>query len=692
MATLKSFELKGNKQSFANFISNLSPCDSPFTSMIGKEVIDETQYSWQTDSLAPANNTPIEEGSQAVAQTRASTQVLTNFTSTLRTVASVSDTVKSLSLHGREKELGYQMGKAGKEILRDLEYMALHNVNGNIGSKTLASSFAGFEGLVAGLGVKDVDSGAIVHKLVEVSGVSFDKDDLFDLTMNLYLAGSKADKIMFHPRFANSFSDLISNDVESEDTYRMFDNLGTTYNAQVKTIKDPLGKIYTLIPNRYMPVDKFYFFHESDWTQTVLRAPGASKLSKNGSSEQYMIEMEVGLRHRHPYASGILAFREVTIHNSFVPTKKAFTASLQEQQDVKAAVTVDWVAEAGLDVHFHTSDPEMVMFENRTIKTDASGFANNRMQIGKKTGIAEVWTVCRGVKSEVTRIGVGAPQIVLTTSNHHPGRGDKITLTVALKKADGTATGAGHKINWYISPSSYLELDNINTITDDVGFAQTTATVLNDGETLVEASFDVVYTDTEILNYVPNVDKLEDFSLISNTIPIELFSELSVKVVDEAGDPMHNVNVTWIVSDPDLARANSVTSPTGVDGVAQQALKGLKRGTGTVHAECDGIESAKVTFHVGHSAQFDFEMGPNPGTTGEETVFHGNLKGADGHAIQDLEFVIVSDIGGMRLDVSTDEDGDYIESYTFTNNSDQEITVEIPSLGIIRKEQLTFNS
>lgn len=39
---------------------------------------------------------------------------------------------------------------------------------------------------------------------------------------------------------------------------------------------------------------------------TVLRAPSRTKLAKDGSYEKWMLEMEVGLRHRNPYASGIL--------------------------------------------------------------------------------------------------------------------------------------------------------------------------------------------------------------------------------------------------------------------------------------------------------------------------------------------------------------------------------------------------
>ncbi|MFW3388591.1 UNVERIFIED_CONTAM: DUF5309 family protein, partial [Kocuria sp. CPCC 205274] len=66
---------------------------------------------------------------------------------------------------------------------------------------------------------------------------------------------------------------------------------------------------FKLIPNRFMPADKVFIFDPSDWTQMVLRAPQRTKLAKTGSFEKWMIEMEVGLRHRNPFASGILTFK-----------------------------------------------------------------------------------------------------------------------------------------------------------------------------------------------------------------------------------------------------------------------------------------------------------------------------------------------------------------------------------------------
>lgn len=689
MATLKSFELLGNKKSFANWISNLSPCDSPFTSMIGKEAIDQTQYSWQTDALAPATIEAFEEGSQAVSQPKAATEVITNFTSILRTVASVSDTANALNLYGRQKELQYQLAKAGKEILRDLEYMNLHQVNGNAGATNRASTFAGFEGLVAGIGVSESDTGAVVHKPAYVSNNSIDKNDIFDITTNLYLTSSKADKIMFHPKYAASFSAYISNDADAPNTYRMFDELGTTFNAQVKTIKDPLGKIWTLIPNRFMPENKVYFFHESDWTQTILREPSTIKLAKKGSNQQYAVEMEVGLRHRHPYASGILELTTVVAHNTMTPSRVVFTSSVKDSQAVRSDTSIDGVGEGGHEVTFHTSNPDILDFEFESVITPSSGRAANKLLAGDKAGIVNIWSVFKGVRSKVTQITVVNPSIELVVDDADPSVNQDINLTATVKKANGTAAGNDITVKWYVETPTGLDLQSISSVTT-AGVATVKGRVLSGNQNLLQATLNGATSNKVYLNYVPAVGSLVDFILTPNTIDIGGFSDLSVKVLDETGSPMIGFNVNWMSNDLAIARPRTATSVTDDQGIARVGLQGVSKGTTSVYASVDGVESDSAVCHVGHNASLDFEMTPNPTVFGESTKFYGSIKGQDGLGIPAVEFVIRSDVGSppMRLDVTTDGDGDFSEDFTFTNNSDQEITVEIPSLNIVRKETL----
>lgn len=302
--TLISYDLNGKKLSFANWISNLSPEETPFVSMTGKENISQTLFQWQTDSLENAAANAVIEGSVAEAPVRKTTTTITNVTQILRKVIKVSDTANSLVNYGRSNELKYQLEKAGKEIKRDLEVILLSDqakVDGN--ASTIPRRTAGFQALVAGFKIPDPDTGAVVK--FAMAGETPTESEIFQMTYNLYLAGSCADVIMFHPKFADFFSSLTEL-TGGGGRVKMFDGEDTKYSKYVTELIDPLGCSYKLLPNRWMPEDAVYFFDAACWTQMVLRAPERTKLAKDGSYEKWMMEMEVGLRHKHPYASGVL--------------------------------------------------------------------------------------------------------------------------------------------------------------------------------------------------------------------------------------------------------------------------------------------------------------------------------------------------------------------------------------------------
>ena len=306
MATLQSYDLNGKKLSFANWISNLSPAETPFTSMTGKESIQNTLFQWQSDALNPVSKNAIAEGETAVeGGLPKMTTVHNNVTQILRKVVKVSDTANALANYGRGKELQYQMEKAGTEIKRDLEHAFLTQIAKVDGSNGVARETSGFRGLVAAKAAADTDTGAVVH--TETAGATLTEVDIFGLTYNLYLAGSNANIIMFHPKHASLFSALQEKGDGSRQ--RIFENT-PKFSVFVSTLVDPLGQEYKLMPNRWMPEDAIYFFTPSDWTQMVLRSPERTKLAKDGSYEKWMIEMEVGLRHRNPYASGVLEVKK----------------------------------------------------------------------------------------------------------------------------------------------------------------------------------------------------------------------------------------------------------------------------------------------------------------------------------------------------------------------------------------------
>lgn len=333
MATLVSYDLKGVKESFANWISNLSPAETPFTSMTGKEAVKNKYFQWQTDKLNAVADNAVAEGSQATEGALNATTILQNVTQILRKVVLVSDTANSLANYGRGQELAYQMDKAGKELKRDIEWALLNNgvasgadakdiTEPGIAISTGTSAIGGgtnsnpagvrrtkgFTSLVAPLGTASVeDTTAIVHTNTATVGVVTEAD-VFGVTQSLYLAGAKPTHIMFHPKYAKFFSSLKEqNKAGVAQRFRMFDGaVSTKVNAYVSEIVDPLGQSFTLLPNRWMPTDRIYIFNPADWTQMVLREPQRIALAKDGSYEKSMIEVELGLRHRNPFASGIL--------------------------------------------------------------------------------------------------------------------------------------------------------------------------------------------------------------------------------------------------------------------------------------------------------------------------------------------------------------------------------------------------
>jgi hypothetical protein len=197
------------------------------------------------------------EGSSAQSADLTPTTLVNNVTQILRKVVQVSDTANVTANYGRGKELQYQMEKKGKEIKRDLEFAFLNNVANDPGDSMTARKTAGFTGLTApifvdsGGGVPadpasvDPDTGAIVHKTVATPG-TLDEDDLFDLTYQLYLAGSNANIIMFHPSRANFFSALqersSADGAGGGNRQRIFENT-EKFAKYVSIVVDPLTKL-----------------------------------------------------------------------------------------------------------------------------------------------------------------------------------------------------------------------------------------------------------------------------------------------------------------------------------------------------------------------------------------------------------------------------------------------------------------
>lgn len=364
--TVVSYDLNGKKLSFADWVSNLSPTETPFISMTGKESVSQTLFQWQTDVLAQASDSnAVVEGAEADSNVLIPTFKHSNITQILRKVVMVSDTATKLANYGRSNETKYQLEKAGKEIKRDLEVILLSDQTRIDGDPiSIPRRTAAFRSLVAPYDLPDPTTGATVHKAMAANSPT--EAEIFDMTYNLYLSGSDADIIMFHPTFANFFSSLMEVS-PSNGRIKLFSGDDVKFNHYVTEVVDPLGRPYKLLPNRWMPKDAIYFLNAKSWTQMVLREPNRSVLAKDGSYTKWLLEMEVGLRHKHPYASGVLLTRDaapepiqvtITIDEPFtfdvsdapIDVTQYVTITPAEAAARGAVYTIDYSGTSGLSI------------------------------------------------------------------------------------------------------------------------------------------------------------------------------------------------------------------------------------------------------------------------------------------------------------------------------------------------------
>lgn len=110
------------KESFADVIYNLSPTDTPFTSMCKRESISAIEIGWFADKLADAKvQAGIPEGADAPVGEYEEVKRVMNLTQIFMKSVKVSNTAESVDFYGRKSEMAYQMTKKSQELKRDIE-------------------------------------------------------------------------------------------------------------------------------------------------------------------------------------------------------------------------------------------------------------------------------------------------------------------------------------------------------------------------------------------------------------------------------------------------------------------------------------------------------------------------------------------------------------------------------------------
>ena len=109
MAVYTSYDQVGKAEDVSDIITDITPTDTPFFSMIKSEKVNARVFEWQEDSLAAAANNAQVEGAAFSAGTLSATTMRTNNTQILSKVFEVSATADAVKTYGRAKETALKL-------------------------------------------------------------------------------------------------------------------------------------------------------------------------------------------------------------------------------------------------------------------------------------------------------------------------------------------------------------------------------------------------------------------------------------------------------------------------------------------------------------------------------------------------------------------------------------------------------
>lgn len=109
MATYTTYDQVGKKEDVSDIITDITPTDTPFFSMIRSEKVSARTFSWLEDSLAAAANNAAVEGADATMATLTDATERTNNTQILTKAFQVSATSDAIATYGRAKETALKL-------------------------------------------------------------------------------------------------------------------------------------------------------------------------------------------------------------------------------------------------------------------------------------------------------------------------------------------------------------------------------------------------------------------------------------------------------------------------------------------------------------------------------------------------------------------------------------------------------
>lgn len=318
--TLQTYTVVGMKEDVDDKIYRVSPEETPFISMIGRESVDATTPEWQRDSLrSPASNAAV-EGADASYAAQAQPERLSNKTQIIQDTLSITGTTERVAKYGRDKESARLKAKKMVELKKDIEWSAIANGAFVAGAAAVARQMRGLYGWVATnneLGAGTPAAPVIATNTAPVAGTlrALDEATLKSLILKVYNSGGKAEVLMVSPSHKQKVSSFTGNVTRFNDVSSKAVRLQTSFSVYGHDFGET-----KVVPNRVMTgdgaglINTAYLIDAEQCKLGVLRPFSSTPLAKVGDADNFQILTEVTLKVNEEKALG--AIRDLTATGS----------------------------------------------------------------------------------------------------------------------------------------------------------------------------------------------------------------------------------------------------------------------------------------------------------------------------------------------------------------------------------------
>jgi len=309
-ATQQTYATVGDREDLSNLIFNISPTETPFTSMAARTKVKNTFHEWQTDALdAAATNAQI-EGDDAANKTVSPTVRLRNYTQILAKTVSVTESQQAADHAGVADELDYQVSKRSKELKRDLEFAAVRNQDSTAGAAASARQMASVESWLAtnktsaaqnnaGATTPGYSGGTVAAPTDGTTAGTLVEGMLKNVIQLVYTAGGDPRTLMVGPATKVKVSGFAGIATQ----YQQAEGKQATIVSGADTYISNFGR-HTILPNRFMRDRNILVLDMDYWAMGEFRPFQSRGLAKTGDADRKQIVGEYTLVSRNELASG----------------------------------------------------------------------------------------------------------------------------------------------------------------------------------------------------------------------------------------------------------------------------------------------------------------------------------------------------------------------------------------------------